>query len=250
MKSIKFVIDKAIDHILPPLPSSKFIPKWYRSGEMYVNKETGLREDSDGEMSAAGMRSCMPFFDAIASGYMLTAWTDIEITKNSDGDIEFQYIEKNDNGDWIKNSDTPEIIGIRTGDIGSTIPRPEGFSQAHLVWQGKWGFELPRGWSMLITHPLNQYDFPFFTLSGIIDSDTFSPSGNLPFFIKDGWTGIIYKGTPIAQLIPIKRSEWIASIEHFGGRHGFLANLVRSEKSGVYKKRMWTPKKYKIKDKK
>lgn len=246
MKSIKFIIEKSIKDISPPLPASKFIPKWYRAGEMYVNKDTGLKEENDGDLSSPGMKTCMPFFDAIVSGYMLTTWTDVEITKNINGEIEFNYIEKNDNDEWVTNSTTPEMIGIRKGDIGKTIPRPTGFSEAHLVWQGKWGFELPRGWSMLVTHPMNQYDLPFFTLSGIIDSDIFSPSGNVPFFIQDGWTGIIKSGTPIAQLIPIKRSSWVANIKEFGKKEGFLANLVRSEKNGVYKKRMWNPKKYKV----
>lgn len=246
MKNVKFILRQGVKNIIPPMPSSKFIPKWYREGEMYVDDHTGKRADLQSENTSPGMKSCMPFLDAIASGYMLTTWTDVEIFKNSNGDFEFKYIELNDNNELIINSDAPDMIEIRHGDIGKTIPRPAGFSDLHLVWQGKWGFSLPRGWSMLVTHPMNQYDLPFLTLSGIIDSDIFSPSGNIPFFIQEGWTGIIKKGTPIAQLIPIKRSNWIASIKEFGKKDAFLAELVRSQKIGVYKKKMWNPKKYRV----
>lgn len=246
MKSLKFIANEEYIDILPPVPSSKLIPKWYRDGDMYIHNQTGVRLENNSENAGPGMRSCMPFFDSLASGYMLVTWCDLEITKNSEEEFEYNYIEKNDNGDWIKASGNPDMVGIRTGDVGITIPRPEGFARHHLVWKGKWGVELPKGWSMLFTHPLNQYDLPFFSLSGIIDSDMFSPSGNLPFFIKKGWTGIIPKGTPLIQLIPIKRSEWIASLNTTKRKQSFLSKMVRSEKMGVYKKNMWHPKKYRI----
>ena len=31
---------------------------------------------------------------------------------------------------------------------------------------------------------------------------------NFPFFIKEGFTGLIPYGTPIVQIIPFKRDDW------------------------------------------
>ena len=45
-------------------------------------------------------------------------------------------------------------------------------------------------------------------MAGLIDSDKFFGPGNIPFFVKEGFTGTIEKGTPYAQIIPIKRSSW------------------------------------------
>jgi hypothetical protein len=47
-------------------------------------------------------------------------------------------------------------------------------------------------------------------MSAIVDSDKFYGSGNIPFFLKADFEGTIEKGTPIAQLIPIKRKSWKA----------------------------------------
>jgi hypothetical protein len=92
---------------------------------------------------------------------------------------------------------------------------------------------------------LNRFDLPFTTTSGIMDSDSYSTSGNLPFFIKKGFTGVIPAGTPIAQLIPIKRTSW-TSVPNNNGLQ-YLENLqgetVRSEGKS-YKKLFWTRKSY------
>jgi hypothetical protein len=47
-------------------------------------------------------------------------------------------------------------------------------------------------------------------MSGIIDtdSDLFVTWGQLPFFIRKGFTGIIPCGTPLYQIIPFQRDSW------------------------------------------
>jgi hypothetical protein len=45
-------------------------------------------------------------------------------------------------------------------------------------------------------------------MAGIVDSDKYHGAGNIPFFLKEEFEGLIPKGTPYAQIIPIKRAEW------------------------------------------
>ena len=249
MKKIKFLLQKDYDSkvelISPPSPASQHVPKWYKDGEMYLNARTGLIDIDDPSAVVAGLKTCNPFLDAISSGYMLTTWVDIEITKNYNNEFEFKYLEKDKNDEYIESVKNWDMVSTRKGDIGHTIPRPNGYSHVHLVWAGKWGIQVPKGWSILLTHPLNQNQFPFYTLSGLMDSDRFFSQGNIPFFIQEGWTGIIPKGTPFAQLIPIKRSSWLSVNVEQDDFSGYLGNQAREFGIGYYRQKLWVPKKYK-----
>ena len=68
--------------------------------------------------------------------------------------------------------------------------------------------------------------------------------GNVPFFIKSGFEGVIPAGTPIAQLIPIKREKWV-----YAQSWGNTAKQVEIAKElrrgeGVYKKLFRKEKEY------
>lgn len=72
-----------------------------------------------------------------------------------------------------------------------------------------WTVELPRGWSLLTTHPLNRDDLPFRTLTGFVDADRFHQVGLLfPARWLDPETPrTLPRGTPIAQCIPLPRTS-------------------------------------------
>jgi predicted membrane-bound spermidine synthase len=54
---------------------------------------------------------------------------------------------------------------------------------------------------------------PFTILPGIVDTDTYTAPVNFPFVLNDiNFEGLIPAGTPIAQVIPIKRDEWQMSL--------------------------------------
>lgn len=89
---------------------------------------------------------------------------------------------------------------------------PSGYSKYHFHWVVNWGPELPKGYSALYLNPLNSFDLPFFNTSGIIDNDIISTPGRLPFFIQEGYNGILKKGTPYLQIIPFKREDWHSKI--------------------------------------
>jgi hypothetical protein len=57
---------------------------------------------------------------------------------------------------------------------------------------------------------VNRPDLPFVTLSGMVDSDRYRDNFiNFPAYWRDrDFNGVLPKGTPLAQCIPIKRDEW------------------------------------------
>jgi hypothetical protein len=228
MKIIKFTCSDRTYPLNVPVPAKKMIPQWYKDGEtFYVAK--GSQE------SSAGLKTCIPFLDILTAGYLLVTPFDIFVGKKEDGSLS---IEWNSPDSW------QDFINQRPYESGKTIPRPAGHIDAHFVWTNRWGWKTPRGYSTIVTHPYNRFDLPFTTMSGFMDSDKVFINGNVPFFLREGFYGLIPEGTPYAQVIPIKRKHWkyINSPENYD-LVVKQSIKINSEKA-YYKKRSWIRKEY------
>jgi hypothetical protein len=237
MKKIKFVpvsmgndisnppTDIFLEH---PTPIKKYIPDWYKKSETFI----GGKADINNYSSNAALKACMPFLESMTTGYTITLWTDILVEK----------IDGNQQMRWLR---FPDPIGIRPNGIADKLPVPAGHSGVHYVWNIPWAIRTPKDYSVIITHPLNRFDLPFTTLSGIVDSDKFSSGGLYPFFLKDDFEGIIHAGTPLMQILPMKRDNWSSEMDKNlmdeCVKDGWTA---RSRISGFYKKNRWQKKNY------
>lgn len=65
----------------------------------------------------------------------------------------------------------------------------------------------------MIVKPLGFNDLILHAVPAIVDTDINVQSFDLPMWIKQGYEGIIPKGTPLAQVIPFKRDNWSSSYE-------------------------------------
>jgi hypothetical protein len=225
---VKFVhfIPQNNGYLIPkPVLSKSLIPKWYKEAEL---------DTPDG---AGGLKRCIPFLDGMMMGFMLVTPCDIHVKIRKDGLVDI---------DWAADVETAPIME-RPATSGHTMPRPAGHATNHLVWTPTWGFKAPKGYSILVTHPLNRFDLPFTTMSAVVDSDKFFGAGNIPFFIKSGFEGVIPAGTPIMQLIPVKRNPWMAvfdpALKDLIHEQG---HTVRAEEHGVYKKKFLQKKRYEM----
>jgi hypothetical protein len=82
-------------------------------------------------------------------------------------------------------------------------------------------------------------------MSGFVDTDQYDMSPiNFPFFLKEDFEGTIKNGTPIAQVIPIKRDSW--SLEKLPYDKGNIktAFIVRKLLEKSYKIQFWNKKDY------
>jgi hypothetical protein len=227
VKFTHFMPDIGSEHSSFPITAKSQIPQWYKDGETTYTL--------DGKNQMPGLKACVPVLDALMSGYLVTTSTDIYIVKNKNKTISIDF-DKDLNGH--------EPVAVRPEQLGATIPRPAGHLSDHLVWCSNWGWKTPRGYSMLVTHPLNRWDLPFTTMSAIVDSDKFHGPGNMPFFLKEDFEGIIPKGTPYLQLIPIKRKDWTAVLDP--ALIDLSKESGRTGSRGGYKKNMWQKKTYLI----
>ena len=73
-----------------------------------------------------------------------------------------------------------------------------------------WTIELPPGYSLLVTHPINRHDLPFVTLTGLVDADRYRDNFiHFPARWRDpDFNGCLPAGTPVAQCLPLKRNRW------------------------------------------
>jgi hypothetical protein len=227
MKLIRFFTGKEFGELGKPVMAKKLLPTWYKESEASI-----VIDEEDGP----GLKKCIPFLDALISGYFLVSPVDIFVSKNDDGSLKIG---------WNSSEAFGGFIAERSKELGEKMPRPAGHYPNHLAFKGNWGFKTPRGWSLLITHPFNRHDLPWTITSGIIDADKFSTSGNLPFFIREDFVGMIPAGTPFAQLIPIKRSSWKSIYNDQGIAYLELlqGNTVRTPGKS-YKKLFWVRKDY------
>ena len=224
MKIIRFFSEKEFQGVGQPLPIKKFLPQWYKNSELdFVDPDSG--------QSSAGLKKCIPFLDAMLVGYALVTPVDIFVSKNEDGSLKLGW----NSAEVFKN-----FISERPKALGEQMPRPAGHYPNHLAFSGFWGFKTPRGYSLLVTHPFNRHDLPWTITSGIIDADKYSTSGNIPFFIKEDFVGMIPAGTPFAQLVPVKRDSW-SSIKNDKGivyLEGLQGEVIR-QPGKSYKKLFW-----------
>jgi len=228
MKIIRFFSKKGYLNLGQPVPIKKLLPSWYRESE------STFLDQNNGEV--AGLKKCMPFMDAMLSGYALVTPVDIFVSKNEDGSLNIR---------WNSPEIFQDFISERPKELGEKMPRPEGHLPNHLAFRGFWGLKTPRGWSALVVHPLNRHDLPFTITAGLMDSDKYSTSGNIPFFIKENFTGVIPAGTPFAQIIPVKRAKW-SSIKNDSGI-AYLEDLQGTfvrQPGKSYKKHFWQRKEY------
>lgn len=232
MKQIQFIPSSTeiFNFVQSPISAKKLTPQWYKDIENNYKKSPLFKDD--GKLANTNLKMCMPFWDALTAGYIQVTWSDIYISKDSEEKVQFVY------------SQGPNPLNARSSKHVPTYSNE--FYPIEFVWQTPWSLKLPRGYSALVCHPLNRLDLPFVTLNGIIDSDVFSHSvfGNQPFYIKNGFEGLIPAGTPMFQIIPIKREFWESkSVTHTVEQE----KKVRQNGSkmwGFYKNNFWQKKEY------
>ena len=118
---------------------------------------------------------------------------------------------------------------------------PFANGQAALKFNSFWTIELEPGWSLFAAHPVNRDDLPFRLISGLVDADRFHDGGiNFPAIWTDhGFSGVIRKGTPVAQCFPVPREPPELIFESFDGAHQTAYSKLVAEvlaKPGVYRK--------------
>jgi hypothetical protein len=208
-------------------PIKKYIPSWFKDTPLsYGDKITFTDKKST-------FKVCTPFLDAFTTGYAISL----------PGDIICEYDDTN-GPHFTWGQPDVEVVTRRPLETLGQLPCPKEFYPIAFAWKTNLSISIPKGYSALLTHPLNRVDLPFYTLSGVIDSFDVE-SGNIPFFLKQGFTGLIPMDTPIVQIILFKRENWKSNKDPIVKINGDL-NRRKSTSlyKGWYKTNIWQRKTY------
>ena len=230
-KKLTLEYESLNDHYPNPItPSKNHIPDWYKKISLWKNNEV---LDVTNQTFNKSLKHCAPFLEAMVNGYMVTLPHDLYVK----GDNEFCYVY------WNIVDHPPKA----RNDVANPAIVPAGHYPIEYAWSYPVTHTIPKGYSILFTHPLNRHDLPFTTLSGIVDGGDFimTAQGQVPFYIKKDFEGIIPSGTPIVQLILFRNENWKSK------KKEGLTKLadIQNKKSGSfvhgwYKKTIWKRKKY------
>jgi hypothetical protein len=231
-KEIKFY---PINHKLelggtPPVPAKTVLPEWYKEIPPYIDKAKKLSYPMNFTTHNTTIKRCVPFLDALSSGYMFTL----------DDDVFVEHINNEPNMRWKTDA---EMITWHTVNQFPGLPIPDEYFYMVAKWHNEWMIQTPKGYSAVFSHPMNRIDLPFYTLSGIVDTDKHPVPVQFPFILKKNFEGIIKAGTPLAHITLVKREEWKSQVmpfnedEEYKKRRGYYRTFAES-----YKKNFWTPK--------
>jgi len=242
-KKIKFVSNRPWlnkESASSPGPIIRTLPDWYRNADRFdMNPMTGKPlEAPDGGGKYPTFKACPAIFDVMGSGYTYKTPCDIEFFEDTAGNIQARVLDPGHPNFLVDRTPLPQFV------------HPPGYHEKHFAWWADWAVELPEGYSALYTQPLNRFELPFLTTSGIVDNDKDHLPGTIPFFILKGFTGTLPAGTPYSQIFPFKREHWesevVVSLTFQEMKVKNLENSAKFRKpdGGIYQAEVWERRKY------
>lgn len=244
MPTIEFTTVYGGSSIFRPVLAKEYIPDWWKKAK---TKETRHTVDTE------TIRACPSCDDLVKFGWLIITNVDIHINctntnKNNPDNTPLSDYETVEWSAWVppmEGTDNFTLDKINHGWQGvSKHPWYQQFTHESFFDGGTskdsfkfripWGIKTPPGYSVQYMDPFLHTNRNFNVFPGVIDTDTFGCSDTTLVIMnpKVNKSFIIEKGTPILQVFPFKREEWVASY-NFWERSSYLerttANLSGDE---------------------
>lgn len=179
------------------------------------------------------VRACPVVHDTMIAGYLMFLPCDVFVRIGLDGQPAFDCAS----GGFCQ-------VTAHHADQISEFEYDRSLYREHVFkFQMEWAVDTPKGYSIMLTHPMYREDVPFRTLPGLIDTDGYSGAMNVLFLLRRDFAGIIPAGTPIAQVIPFRRENWTSEIA-VSDKVEWAADYLKSESKfrGAYRRWAFTRK--------
>lgn len=223
---------------LKPYPAVKSLPKWFLDAKPYIPHPSDPLDDGKVHVrdraSNATFKKCTPLLDGMSSGYIIPLWADIEINSNEDSSPSIYW-------------KTERAIFELHGNDTVNMDAPPGYHNRVFKYLNCWIPQTPKGYSCIITSPFGHNDLVIKPIPAVIDTDKSTLELVFPVWIRNDFSGIVEKGTPIVQIIPFKRNNWNSSFDYYEDKEyaiiqekNFNSTIV-----GHYIKNHWSKKSYK-----
>lgn len=186
---ITFTCDPADEGVIaPPVAAHTAVPDWFRRLPAIDPDRLSATDN------ALTVKRCMPFLDAMTAGWIvpLAATVRLEIS-NGGQDVTAGW---DFDRTMVSNHGAHQVAGH------PRLPRPP------MKFHNYWTIRTAPGWSVLIVPALNRPNPVVEVLSGVVDTDGYTAPINFPFVaIGDDGVHTLPAGTPLVQVIPIRRSD-------------------------------------------
>jgi hypothetical protein len=210
----------------PPFPAVQGLPEWFKAMPQKAYNPLAREESQTA-------KRCPPFIDAMTYGFLMPLPCDLRV----------------ENHEFSWNFDPPVNIAntlmrspVSFHDPSQVVGTPFHEEDRFIIkFNNFWTVESPPDYSLLFTHPVNRPDLPFTTLTGLVDTDAYRDV-QIHFPARwhdDNFTGVLPKGTPVAQCIPVKRESWAASIGTLSEQQAAHLRDLRQtmeKQAGVYRR--------------
>lgn len=206
MPKIKFLTHPDVVKVIPhPRPAKKFVPKWYKDMELERKCPKKLDPETEIIEDVPTIKQCMPVRDYLTTGYIIPAWADILIRKDSKNKYHSQS--------RIEDVGQHYSMGCSWHGIEQFKGSPlEGLSDGEkcLKLLNPWTIKTPKGYSTFFTSPFyTESDITI--LPAIVDTDKHRVPVNFPSVINTNECRI-KRGEPLIQAIPFKRENWDSEV--------------------------------------
>jgi hypothetical protein len=226
--TLRFRCPSELEGLLPPpTPAAQGLPDWLRTMPAQAFSALAGGEDDT-------VKRCPPVVDAMTAGFLIPLFCDVRIEAG-----EFSWDADLPPSRDVDYARSPVGVHDAAQVAGTPLFDPDQFL---IKFHNLWTIEAPPGYSLLFTHPVNRFDLPFVTLTGLVDCDRYRDGWiNFPAAWRDpGFRGVLPRGTPVAQCFPIRREAWTVETGVFSEsdarRSRELLGEVRRER-GVYRRR-------------
>lgn len=183
------------------------------------------------------MKSCPGINDMLEIGYIIPLWTDIIVFYDCySGSLDLQCSDERTQFHFHKDQQFDKCTVSRTTSPYRTV----------INLHSPWLIKLPEGYSSYMCHPFwDETDEIFSVMPGVVDNDSFHTLNLILRWNKLGkGETLIKSGTPIAQILPFKRTNFELSV--ISGKEHRPDTLKEHQAfSGFFRKyrhTMWTKK--------
>ena len=210
----------------PPMPAVQGLPDWFKAMPQTAFNIVTQEENQT-------VKRCPPFIDAMTYGFLIPLPCDLTVANG-----EFSW----DLDLPVNNVNNFTRSPVAFHDAGQVAGSPYHADDRLLIkFNNFWSIEAPEGYSLLFTHPVNRPELPFTTLTGLVDSDHYTDNiVHFPAHWHDmNFSGVLPKGTPVAQCIPVKRESWAMRVEPLSDDAAArIRDLSRAmdKETGVYRR--------------
>ncbi len=190
-----------------PVLAKSVLPSWWKKMKVF-QAVRGRRTQT--------IRACPAMHDWTKSGWYLLANRDIEVLCGSDRESlsDENFTTRDPSGKGYSSPTHPSdqfdnaFDYIKDGEFGHV---KDAFK-----CRNPWNIITPKGYSTYYVDPFLFQNEYFATWQGIIDTDEFNvnqDNSQIIFYPKVNHSFTIPAGTPLCQIIPFKREEWVATYQ-------------------------------------